>query len=104
MILRRPLKCPCCGLDLQTKNLNYARPFPCPHCQRELKVSRVYSTFFGLLGLALSYMILFKIGLRDFSLLAGGIVGWIPVLSIQSLTLLRLFPPEPIPVDERLIR
>jgi uncharacterized paraquat-inducible protein A len=104
MILRRPLKCPCCGLHLQTKNLNYSQPFLCPHCQRELKVSRTYSTFFGLLGLAISYVIMFKIGLRDFSLLAAGFVGWFPVLFIELRTLFRLFPPEPVPVDERLIR
>ena len=104
MILRRPLKCPSCGVGLQFKDLNLARPFLCPHCKKELKVSRAYSTFSGLLGLAVSYAILYKIGLRDLSLLAGGVVGWLPILSIESLTLLRLFPPDPIPVDESIIQ
>jgi hypothetical protein len=67
-------------------------------------VSRAYSTFSGLLGLAVSYAILYEIGLRDFILLAGGFVAWFPILAVESLTLLHLFPPEPIPVDESLIR
>jgi len=104
MVLRRSLKCPCCGRDLEFRNLNFSEAFACPHCQRELKVSRVYSTFFGLLGLAASYAILYEIGLRDLSLLAGGFVGWFPVIFIELRTLNRLFPPELIPVDESIVQ
>lgn len=104
MILGRLPKCPCCGVDLKIKNINFAEPFVCPHCQGELKVSRAYATFFGLLGLAISYLIVFEFGLRDFSLLAGGFVGWFPVIFIELRTLFRLFPPEPVSVNEKLIQ
>jgi hypothetical protein len=89
---------------LQSKDLKLSGIFVCPHCQRELKVSRFYSTFFGLLALALSYTILFEFGLRDFGLVAGGLVGWFPIAIVQSLTLIRLFPPEPIAVDENIVQ
>src|ERR1700756_1417113 len=103
MIFNRSLKCPCCGSDLQHKDLNFTKPFCCPHCKRELKVSRFYSTFFGLLAFAISFLIMSKIGLQDFSLLAASFIGWLPVASIESLMLQRLFPPKPIPVDDSLI-
>jgi hypothetical protein len=100
LILSQSPKCPCCGLDLKLKNIKFRETFACSHCKRELKISRFYNTFFGLLALALSYAILFEVGLRDFGLLVGGLVGWFPIGFIQAFMLLRLFPPTPIPVDE----
>jgi len=66
-------------------------------------VSRTYSTFFGLLSLGLSFGILFEIGLRDLTLVAGSLVGWVPVAGLVSVTIGRLFPPRPSPADERLV-
>jgi hypothetical protein len=97
-------KCPCCGRDLQLGDINLVRPFLCPHCQRELEVSRFYSTFFGLLSLALSFAISFGIGLRDIGLIAAGFVGWFPAVCIVAFIMNRLFPPKPVPVVESITR
>ena len=67
-------------------------------------MSRVYSTLFGLLGLALSFAISFEIGLRDLILLAAGFVGWFPAVCLVALVMNRLFPPRAIPVDESMLR
>lgn len=104
MIFNRQQKCPCCGLDLQLRNLNLAHPFPCPHCHRELKVPRFYSTFLGLLSLVFSFLFWYDIGLRDLSLLAAGFVGWFPAVYVVALIMNRLFTPKSIPVDESIIR
>jgi hypothetical protein len=86
------------------KYLKHSRPFLCPHCQGELRISRVYTNFFGTLSLGLSFAIVYEIGLRGLSLLIGGLMAWLLVVSSVIPVLIRLFPPELIPSDEKLVR
>jgi hypothetical protein len=104
MTMRRLPKCPCCGCDLPIRNLNFARPFDCPGCKSELKISRFYSTLFSLLGLTLSFGISFAVGLRGTSLVVVGFLGWMPAAGIVLVAVTRLFPPELTAIDEQLIQ
>jgi hypothetical protein len=78
--------------------------FFCPSCRKELRVPRIYPYFFSLLSLALSFGIFFEIGLKDIGLVVAGFVGWFPVAAVVAATLGRLFPPDPIPLDESLLQ
>jgi hypothetical protein len=104
MNFNRKPKCPCCGLNLQMKYLKHSRPVLCPHCQRDLRISRVYTNFFGSLSLGLSFAIVYEFGIRGLSLLIGGFLGWLLVASSVIPVLIRLFPPELVPLDEKLAR
>ena len=104
MIFNRKPRCPFCGLDLQMKHLKYSRTFLCPHCQGELRISGVYTNFFGTLSLGLSFAIVYEIGIRGLSLLIGGFLGWLLVASSVIPVLILLFPPELVPLDEKLAR
>jgi hypothetical protein len=75
----RPIKCPCCGIEIARNQLSVWKLFPCPSCGERLSISLIHG--FGSLaaGILLCGLLGYVFGLRNGSLLFFTVVLWAPV-------------------------
>lgn len=101
MKLNRRMNCPCCSYEFDAWTVNVRKPFSCPNCEQQLRVSPTYSKYCGIIGFGLSFIIVFGFGLRGLKLVLCSFAFWLPIVYFEALILNPFFPPKPTLVDNR---
>jgi len=86
-------KCPSCGSLLPTERYRAGEPWVCPSCSAEWQLARWYSHIGGWGSLLVSLSLFFLLGLRGWQLLVATILMWLPVATLCTMLLNRIFPP-----------
>ena len=90
----QPCKCPSCGSLLPTERYRAGGvPWICPSCSAEWQLARWYQHVGGWGALVLSLMLFFLLGLRGWQLFVAAILMWLPVATLCTFLLNRMFPP-----------
>ena len=85
--------CPICNLPVHRKQIHFGSSFPCAHCGNYLYVSQLYTSIHALVALGLGIFFLLGIGLTGWKLLFASFLIWFPMLAVDHVLLMPVFPP-----------
>ena len=88
------LKCPFCGGRLPNTQVWPNRPLTCPTCSRELQPEMRQLYLSGLIGLGLTMVLVYLLGLRGLWFFGGVVFLWFPVCLVWDFIYVRIATPR----------
>lgn len=93
MRLRLP-KCPVCGTTMGRDQFKNNPPWTCSGCSNQFQFSRSSAGIKAWIGIALSFVFCYLVGLRGWLLLVSGFAMWVPATLLMVAILSLIVRPQ----------
>ena len=88
------ITCVACSRQLPLAIIKYGRPFECPYCAAEIRVSYRYCLYLGYLSIVAAIVVAFVFGARGLVLLPATVLAFVPANVVLGLIGRKLLPPR----------